>query len=194
MKKLLAAICALCFLVLLSGVSSARAGEPTKEGHSEKSAEESPTQSIFKWVNLLLLLGAAGYLLKKPASEFFETRKREINSGLERARIAQEESARRMAEIEQRLGRLSSEIAAMRAQADTESAKERENIIAETRRETERLVDQSRQEIDRIAHSIERDIKGRIADAVINRASHTLATQMTEDDQKRIVVRFLDKA
>jgi len=114
MKKLLAAICALCFLVLLSGVSSARAEEPTKEGHSEKSAEESPTQSIFKWVNLLLLLGAAGYMLKKPASEFFETRKREINSGLERARIAQEESARRMAEIEQRLGRLSSEIAAMR--------------------------------------------------------------------------------
>jgi F-type H+-transporting ATPase subunit b len=194
MKKLLAAICVLSFLFLVSRVSSVRAQEPAAEPHSEKSHEESSAQAVFKWVNLLLLLGAVGYLLKKPASEFFATRKSEITSGLERARIAQEESARRMAEIEQRLARLSSEIAAMRTQADSESAKERENIIAETRRETERLVDQSRQEIDRIAHSIERDIKGRIADAVINRASHTLATQMTEDDQNRIVVRFLDKA
>jgi F0F1-type ATP synthase membrane subunit b/b' len=57
----------------------------------------------------------------------------------------------------------------------------------------ERLVDQSRQEVDRIARGIERDIKSKIADAVVDRAGHTLETQMTEDDQKRVVVRFLSK-
>jgi F-type H+-transporting ATPase subunit b len=175
-------------------VPAVQAQEHEQEAHSDKASEESPTQTIFKWVNLLLLLGAVVYLMKKPAREFFETRKNEISSGLDRAKAAQEESARRMAEIEKKLTRLSSEIAAMQKQADSESSSERENIIAETKREMERIVDQSRQEIDRIAHSIERDIKGRIADAVIDRASHTLATQMTQDDQKRIVVRFLDKA
>jgi len=191
-KKQLAAI--FLFLLLIGSVPAVQDQEHRKEGHSESSAEESPTQSIFKWVNLILLLGAAGYLLRKPAREFFETRKGEITSGLERAKTAQDDSARRMAEIEQRLARLSTEIFAMRTQADAESAKERENIVGETRREMERIVDQSRQEIDRIAQSIERDIKSKIADAVIDRASHTLATRMTEDDHKRIVVRFLDKA
>ena len=192
MKKQLAAI--FTFSVLILAVPAVQAQEHEKGGHSEGAAEESPAQTIFKWVNLLLLIGAAGYLLKKPAREFFESRKNEITSGLERAKTAQDDSARRMAEIEKRLARLSSEIAAMRTQADAESAKERENIIGETRREMERIVDQSRQEIDRIAQGIERDIKGKIADAVIDRASHTLATRMTEDDHKRIVVRFLDKA
>jgi F0F1-type ATP synthase membrane subunit b/b' len=38
-------------------------------------------------------------------------------------------------------------------------------------------------------------IEGRFQAAQhIDRASHTLATQMTEDDQKRIVVRFSNKA
>ena len=192
MKKQLSAIS--LFFLLVAGVPAVQAQEHEKGGHSESAAEESPAQTAFKWVNLILLLAAAGFLLKKPARDFFESRKNEITSGLERARTAQDDSARRMAEIEKRLARLSAEIAAMRTQADAESATERENIIAETRREMERIVDQSRQEIDRIAQGIERDIKGKIADAVIDRASHTLATRMTEDDHKRIVVRFLDKA
>src|SRR4249920_1893411 len=74
-----------------------------------------------------------------------------------------------------------------------DSGKEREKILVDARRDMERLVDQSRQEVDRIARGIERDIKAKIADAVIDRAGHTLETQMTEDDQKRVVVRFLSK-
>ena len=149
--------------------------------------------TAWKWVNLLLLLGGVGYLLKKPAREFFETRKKEISTGLERAQTAQQESGRRMNEIEKRLSRMSEEIVSLRTQADAESAKERENILADAKRDMERLVEQSRQEIDRIGRGIERDIKGKIADAVIDRAGRALETQMTEDDQKRVVVRFLNK-
>lgn len=183
------------FLPLFLLVASLAVSTPVfaQEKAAEKPAEESPMTMVFKWFNLIVLLGAAGYLLKKPASEFFETRKKEITSGLDRAKAAQEESDRRMREIEQRLGRLSSEIASLRTQADAESGQEREHILAEAKRDVARLVDQSRQEIDRIARGIERDIKEKIADAVIDRAGRTLETQMTEDDQKRVVVRFLNK-
>ncbi len=98
-----------------------------------------------------------------------------------------------MNEIERRLSRLSEEIASLRTQADAESAKSARSILADAKRDMERLVDQSRQEVDRIARGIERDIKAKIADAVIDRAGRTLETQMTEDDQKRVVVRFLSK-
>jgi F-type H+-transporting ATPase subunit b len=191
MKKFLPTV--LIFLFLSVEAPLLRAQEAAEHSKTEETTEESPIKIAWKWFNLLILLGGVGYLLKKPALEFFETRKKEITSGLERARTAQEESLRRMNDIEKRLGRLSEEIASLRTQADAESAKEREKILADARRDMERLVDQSRQEVDRIARGIERDIKTKIADAVIDRAGHTLETQMTEDDQKRVVVRFLSK-
>jgi F-type H+-transporting ATPase subunit b len=191
MKKFLPAVLIVLFLSV--GSPYLRAQEAGEHSKAEEAAEDSPIKTAWKWVNLLILLGGIGYLLKKPAQEFFETRKKEITSGLERAKTAQQESARRMSEIEKRLGRMSEEIASMRTQADAESAKERDKILADARRDVERLVDQSRQEVDRIARGIERDIKAKIADAVVDRAGHTLETQMTEDDQKRVVVRFLSK-
>jgi len=192
MKKFLPAVIIISLLSVRTPVLFAQEPEGhSTSGHSTEAEHES--NPLWKWVNLLVLLGGIGFLLRKPASEFFETRKKDITNGLDRARIAQEESSRRMAEIEKRLSRLSQEIAALRTQADSDSAKERENILAEAKNEMQRLVDQSRQEVDRIARGIERDIKGKIADAVIDRAGRTLETQMTEDDQKRVVVRFLNK-
>jgi F-type H+-transporting ATPase subunit b len=191
MKKFLLAVLIVSGLIVKS--PPLRAQESSEKSQTEKTSEEGPKEIAWKWVNLLILLGGVGYLLRKPAGDFFESRKKEITSGLERARTAQEESARRMSDIEKRLGRLSEEIASLRTQADAESLRERENILTEAKRDVERLVSQSRQEIDRIARGIERDIKEKIADAVIDKAGRTLETQMTEDDQKRVVVRFLSK-
>ena len=44
-----------------------------------------------------------------------------------------------------------------------------------------------------MARSIEREIKENVAEAVVHRAGNALQTQMTEDDQKRVVVRFIKK-
>ncbi|HLQ76285.1 MAG TPA: ATP synthase F0 subunit B [Terriglobia bacterium] len=183
----------LIMLCLAAVAPLARAQENPEKAESDKTKEEGPAQVAFKWTNLLILFGGLVYLLRKPAREFFATRKSEITSGLERAQVAHDESTRRMREIEQRLSRLSSEIESLRKQADAESAQEREKILVEAKRDVERLVEQSRREIDRIARGIERNIKEKLADAVIERATRTLETQMTEDDQKRVVVRFLKK-
>ena len=192
MKHFLSAAMMCLFLSIGSPLLHAEGTE--ESGHGEKAhEEEGPLGTAFKWANFLILIGGVVYLLRKPAREFFETRKKEITMGLERARTAEEESALRMNEIEKRLGRMSQDIAAMKTQAEADSSKERENILADAKRDVERLVEQSRQEIDRIARGIERDIKGKIADAVVERAGRTLETQMTEDDQKRVVVRFLNK-
>jgi len=126
-------------------------------------------------------------------AEFFETRRKEIGSGLQRAQEAQATAQARMSDIEQRLARLSTEIAALRAEAEKESLVEREKIITDAKREVDRVIEQSRQEIDRVARSLEREIKETIADAVIDRAGKTLRTEMTQDDQKRVIVRFIKK-
>jgi F-type H+-transporting ATPase subunit b len=170
-------------------------GEAAEAGAEHAAAEEheSPLAVAFRWVNFAILFGGLGYLLRKPAREFFEGRRNEISSGLQRASQAQETAEARMSEIEKRLSRLSSDITALRGEAEKESAVERAKVIEEAKREVERVVEQSRQEIQRIARTAEREIKEGLADVVIDRASKALRTEMTEDDQKRVIVRFIKK-
>ena len=163
------------------------------QAEGEEQHEESPWATVFKWGNAVLLFGGLAFLLRKPAAEFFETRKNQITSGLERAREAQTSANARMDEIEQRLATVASDVAALRSEAEREAAAERDKILAEAKREVDRIVEQSRQEIERVARSIEREIKEGIADSVVEGAGKTLQTQMTEDDQKRVVVRFIKK-
>jgi F-type H+-transporting ATPase subunit b len=171
------------------------AAQPQSERAEGASAEheESPWASVFRWANFLVLFGGLGYVLRKPAREFFEARRRDIASGLQRAQEAQAGAQARMAEIEQRLSRLSTEVAALRSDAEKESLTERDAIVSEAKREVDRVIEQSRQEIERVARSAEREIKESIADMVVNRAGNALRTEMTEDDQKRVVVRFIKK-
>ena len=175
-------------MVLLSAVPIHAQESPAAEQETEA---ESPVRTVWKWVNFAVLFGGLGYLLKKPAKEFFDSRKADIASGLERAQKAQEEAAQRMSQIEQRLGKLSTEIAGLRTQSEQDAAREKEKIVSEAQRDVDRVVEQSRQEMERIAQGIEREIKESIADVVIERASQRLQTKMTPDDQKKVVVRFI---
>ena len=184
----------LAFSVLIlaaTPISKTHAAVQEAKGGTAEHHEESPLQSVFRWANALILFGGLAYLLRKPAQQFFEGRRKDIRSGLQRAQDAQTSALVRMDEIEQRLSNLSTEIAALRSEAEKESRAEREKILAEARSEIERVVEQSHQEIERLARGLERTIKENVADLVIDRAGKTLRTEMTEDDQKRVVIRFI---
>jgi F-type H+-transporting ATPase subunit b len=191
MRKRLPLVLTVFLLMTIAPFAFAQEEQAAEAEHAAAEEHGSPLDVVFRWINFAVLLGALGYLLKKPAQEFFESRKNEITTGLERGRKAEEEASRRMSEIEQRLGRLSSDLTALKSQAEAESAKERERIVTEAKQEVERVTEQSRQEIDRIAKGIEKSIKEKIADAVVERAGRKIETDITADDQKRIVVRFL---
>jgi F-type H+-transporting ATPase subunit b len=158
-------------------------------GHAEHA--ESMLQIIARWANFAVLFGGLAYLLRKPLSDFFRTRKENILTGLQQAQDAQAAAKARLDEIEQRLAGLAAEISALRAEAEHESQLDREKVLGDARREVDRVVEQSRQEIERIGRMMQREIKEKIADQVIDRAGRQLLTQMTQDDQKRVVLRFV---
>ncbi len=163
------------------------------EGGEAEHAEETPLQAIARWMNFLILFGGLAYLLRIPMRDFFVSRRKEIGHGIQRAKDAQAGANARLDEIEQRLGALSAEVAALNSDAQKEALAERERILREAKREVDRVIDQSRQEIDRIARSIERSVREKVADLVIDRAGKTLRTEMTQDDHKRVIVRFVKK-
>ena len=178
--------------VLVSGLPSMTFAQE-EHADGEAAHEESPWAVVFRWANFIILFGALGYLLRQPMLEFFETRRKEIGSGLQRAQESQALAQARMAEIEQRLARLSADVAALKTEAEKESHADREKILTEAKREVDRVIEQSRQEIERVARSVEREIKENVADMVVDRAQNTLRTDMTQDDQKRVIVRFIKK-
>ncbi len=192
MKKAILILFSLMAIFLLAAVAPAQE-HAEGEAAAEEHAAESPLTVVFRWVNFAILFGALGYLLRKPAREFFEGRSRDITSGLERASQAQQTAEQRIIDIEKRLGRLSVDIAALKTEAEQESAVEREKVIAEAKLEVERVVEQSRQEVQRFARTAEREIKESLAELVVDKAGNALRTEMTEDDQKRVIIRFIEK-
>src|SRR5690348_4588277 len=111
-------------LLLFSVWISGTAVYAQEDGETADHAEESPLSTAFKWGNAIILFGALIFVLRKPAGEFFENRKKQISTGLERAKEAQSGANARMDEIEQRLASMSADIAALRAEADREAAVE----------------------------------------------------------------------
>lgn len=189
------ALITVAFVLLAGGVPGGAQGlhgiQPSPEHSTEAEHGESAWAVVLRWANFFVLFGGLGYLLRKPAGEFFEARRDDIQTGLERARQAQEDAGLRMSEIEARLKRLSGELGAIRSRAEEEALVERTRILEEARREVDRIVEQSRQEIDRTARGLEKQIRARVADLVVERAEKNLREQMRHEDQKRVVVRFV---
>ena len=145
---------------------------------------------VFRWVNFLILFGGLGYLIREPAAEFFESRRQAIRAGLESAEKAQVDSNRQLAEIEERIARLSSEVERIGAEARESAQTERQRIVAEAKMEADRVLEQSRQEIERLSRGFGMEIRAHVADLVIAGAEKRLRTEVSEDDQKRIILRF----
>ena len=93
-------------LLVFAPLLSVRAAE---EG--EHAAGGVPTELIFKWLNFITVFGGLGYLLRKPMREFFTGQREAIQSSIEEARRAREESRARLRGVEERLARLAVSLA-----------------------------------------------------------------------------------
>src|SRR5215475_1016105 len=134
MKKTL--VVALLTLSLCVTTSAASAQEESGK-ETETHHEETAFQIIARWANFAVLFGGLAYLLRKPMSEFFRTRRNDIADGLQRAQDEHASARARMDEIEQRLAHLAADVAALKSEAERESHADRERILIETKREVE---------------------------------------------------------
>ena len=174
--------------------ASATGAEAAEEALAANEEEHgSVLDVVLRWLNAAVLFGGLGYLLRKPASEFFEARRHAIQDGLGRAQRAQEESDRKLADIEARLTQLSADAAQIQEDAKASSEAERERIVADGKLEVGRAMEQSRAEIERLVRGFEQEIRTHMADLVIDGATERLRAQISEDAQRRIIGRFVNE-
>lgn len=140
----------------------------------------------FAVIALLLIL-----LMKSRLPEMFRARTENIRKSLDEARRASELAQKRLSDIEARLSRLDSEIAAMRTAAEAEARGEEERIRAAAEQDKKKIVEAAEQEISAAANLARRDLKAYVAELAVSLAEKRI--QINADTDEELVRSFVDE-
>lgn len=164
-----------------------------QERASAQTEEQGDPWIWWKLVNFAILVGVLGYLLRKPAAEFFRSRTQEIERGIIEGEKAKREGEQRVAEVERRLAGLGAEIERLRANMRQEMAAEGERIRLDTERHIHRIEEQATQEIESMLKAARRELKLYAADLAVKAAEEQLKGRVTRDVENTLVNSFVDQ-
>jgi F0F1-type ATP synthase membrane subunit b/b' len=142
--------------------------------------------TIAKLVNLLLFIGAAIYLLRRPIREAFGTRQGTIRQELMRAEEEKAAAVAQLQEVEGRLARLDAEVETIRAQAQKEAAEERARIERATEEEMRKIREQARREIESAAKAARAELRTFAAEQSVQLAEEMIRRDIRPEDDERL--------
>jgi len=145
----------------------------------------------FQWVNFLVLAFAVIYGLVKSLPKAFRGRTENIQKNIVEARVATEEARVRLAQVEERLGKLDGEIAALRAENDKAAAEEEARIHEQVEGEKKRIVEAAEQEIAAASNAAQRSLRAYAAEIAVDQAAAKL--NISAEDDRVLIESFAGK-
>lgn len=149
-------------------------------------------RALWYGANLLAFIGLLVYLLAKPLSRFFHTRRQGIATGLEEATSQAREAERLRAEVASRLASMEGEIAALRERLRREGEREREALDRLGEQEVARLLSQVDAEAARRVAEARTQLAAEAAEIAAQIAWELLEKELTDADRERIFSRTLE--
>jgi F-type H+-transporting ATPase subunit b len=145
--------------------------------------------SGFFWAfNAIILFVFVGYFLVTGLPKAFRSRRQQLDRQIVEARVATEKAEERLRAVEERLGRLDSEIAAVREQAERDSANDQLRIKQAMEDEKQKIVASAEQEIAAAGAAAERGLRKFAAELAVERATSRL--RLTEGDDRTLIQEF----
>ena len=148
---------------------------------------------VARLVNFAIFAGTLFYLLRSPLRKYLSDRGTQIRGDLVTAAETRRAAAEQIEEIDRRMKVLPRELEELRARGAEEIAAEEARIQAAAAAERERLLVQARREIDLQVKVAERDLVAFAADLAVGVASERIKKNITDDDQKRLVDRYVQQ-
>jgi F-type H+-transporting ATPase subunit b len=133
-------------------------------------------------LNFAIIFFAIAGLLRKMLPGYFSGRTSTIQKGIEEARKMSEDARRRLSEVEGRLSRLDTDIAAMRREADENAKAEEQRLLAAGEEERRRIVTSAEQEIEMAANTARRDLKAYVAELAVQLAEKKIRVSTDTDE------------
>jgi F-type H+-transporting ATPase subunit b len=147
--------------------------------------------SVFEWLNFIVLAAAVLYGLAKSLPKAFRGRTETIQKDIVEARVATEEARTRLGAVEDRLGRLDAEIAALRSENEKAAAEEEARIHAHVEEEKKRILAAAEQEIAAASNAATRSLRAYAAEIAVDLAAKNL--QISPDDDRVLIESFAGK-
>jgi F-type H+-transporting ATPase subunit b len=132
-------------------------------------------------LNFAVIAAAVAWFVKSKLPGMFRTRSESIRKTMEEAQRASADAGRWLSEIEGRLSKLDSEIAAMRSQAEAEAAGEEQRIKAAAEEDARKIVESAGQEVESAARLAHRDLKAYAAELAVSLAEKRIQVDAATD-------------
>ena len=161
----------------------------SEEGH----ADGGVIDVVARLVNFAILAGGLYYLLRSLVRTYLAARGAQIRSDLVNAAALKQSAAAQMGEIDRRMKALPGELEALRMQGGQEIAAEEARIRSAAAAERDRLLEQARREIELQVKVAERELVSHAADLAVSVACERIQTNITDDDQKRLIDRYVQQ-
>lgn len=145
--------------------------------------------SLAFWAfNAIILFVFVGYFVVTGLPKAFRSRRQQLDRQIVEARTATEKAEERLHAVEERLGRLDSEIASVREQAERDSANDEVRIRQAMEEEKLKIVASAEQEIAAAGAAAERSLRKFAAELAVDRAGSRL--HLTEGDDRTLIQEF----
>ena len=144
-------------------------------------------------MNFGIMLGLLIYLLKKPLSSFFVSRRENIQNTLTELEQKKLEADRKCAEYQAKLATLDKEVGQIVAEYVQEGETEKRKIIEAANKQAEYLKQQAQLTIQQEIKSAKESLQEEIADLTVAAAEDLLRKNIKAKDQERLVKEFIAK-
>ena len=157
---------------------------------AEEEHPESLLVTLARIANFAILAGALVYFLKSPLMGYLDSRGTQIRHDLVTAAAMRQTAAAQMAEIEQKMQSLPSELENLKRQGGEDVRAEQARITHAAAAERERLLDQMRREIEMRLRVARRELTEHAATLAVGVAETRIRRTITTDDQLRLIDRY----
>jgi F-type H+-transporting ATPase subunit b len=198
-RTLVLSLFAACLLCPTGPLSSGQAIILRESSISARMAEDEEEQRgarrelLYKFINFALLVGALGFVLRKPLAGFFAERSVSIRKGLEEGRKALEVSQGRLKTVEEKLQHLEEEIAAFKASAAREMEAERQRLTQSAAEEAEKILQFARAQTEVAVRAARLELKSYAAELAVELAEEIIRRRLDEAGRKKLVSDFLER-
>ncbi len=172
-------------LILLMPLAAA-ASEAAEGEHGSPVLE-----MVAKLFNFAILAGTLVYFLRSPIATYLKDRKAQIRRDLVHAQETKETAAAQLVEIDKKLAALPGELDALRKTGAEEVSAEEARIRGAAEQERIRLLENTKRDLQLQLRIAERDLTRHAADLAIAVATDRAKKTMTDQDQRRLVERYL---
>lgn len=146
-----------------------------------------PGFEAWKFLNLFIFVGILIYVLNKPLSNAFKTKRETIRQELIRAKAERDEALAKLSQIEAKLSNLQAESQQIKEHAAAEAEAEAARISAQTTVDVEKMRENARREIDAASLQAKRELKRFSADESVKLAEEMLRQNIHGEDASRLV-------